>query len=72
MILTINIPKRNRPTNGEILQVLFPDIKIITYYADPHGKELVPFTLNNEDQQVSLDWWDKPYEIPKSNISNKS
>lgn len=72
MVLTINFPQRRKPTNGEVLQALFPDIKIITQYMNPFGDEFMVFTLNNEDQQVSLDWWDKPYEISKSNISNKS
>ena len=66
MILTINIPKRNRPTNGEILQALFPDIKIITQYMNPFGDEFMVFTLNNEDQQVNLEWWNAPYSVKEN------
>lgn len=65
MFLTINIPKRNRPTNGEILQALFPDVKIITQYTNPFGETFIAFTLNNEDQQVNLNWWNEPYKIKK-------
>lgn len=66
MFLTINIPKRNKPTNGELLRALFPDIKIITQYMNSFGDEFMVFMLNNEDQQVNLEWWNASYVVKEN------
>lgn len=62
MILTVNFPQRHRPTNGEVIKALFPDTKIITQYDNPVGDVFIVFTLNNEDMQVNLEWWNAPYK----------
>ncbi len=49
-------------TNGDVIKVLFPDTKIITQYDNPFGDRFILFTLNNEDQQVNLDWWNALYK----------
>lgn len=51
-------------TNGEKLKEIFPDIKIITQYDNPFGDRFMVFTLNNEDMQVNIDWWNAEYKEP--------
>ena len=65
MEIRVNIAKRSKVTNGDVIKALFPDTKIITQYDNPFGDRFIVFTLNNEDQQVNLDWWDAPF-IPKT------
>jgi hypothetical protein len=49
-------------TNGEMMLSIFPNIKIITQYSNPFGDMFMLFAINNEDCQVSLDWWNAPYK----------
>ena len=51
-------------TNGEKLKEIFPDTKIITQYDNPFGDRFMVFTLNNEDMQVNIDWWNAEYKEP--------
>ena len=51
-------------TNGEKIKELFPDTKIITQYDNPFGDRFMVFTLNNEDMQVNIDWWNAEYKEP--------
>jgi hypothetical protein len=57
-------------TNGEKIKELFPDTKIITQYDNPFGDRFMVFTLNNEDMQVNIDWWNAEYKEPitKNNL----
>lgn len=48
-------------TNGEKIKEIFPDIKIITQYDNPFGDRFMVFTLNNEDMQVNIEWWNAEY-----------
>lgn len=49
-------------TNGEKIKEIFPDTKIITQYDNPFGDRFIVFTLNNEDMQVNIEWWNAPYK----------
>ena len=51
-------------TNGEKIQEIFLDIKIITQYDNPFGDRFMVFTLNNKVMQVNLDWWNAEYKEP--------
>lgn len=51
-------------TNGEKLQSVFPDTKIITQFDNPFGDRFMLFTLNDEDMQVNMDWWNAEYKEP--------
>ena len=51
-------------TNGEKIKEIFPDTKIITQYDNPFGDRFMVFTLNNEDMQVNIDWWNSEYKEP--------
>lgn len=51
-------------TNGEKIKEIFPDTKIITQYDNPFGDRFMVFTLNNEDMQVNIDWWNAEYKEP--------
>ena len=57
-------------TNGDMLQTLFPDIKVITQFDNPFGDRFILFTLNNNDIQVELDWWNAPYEEVKQSCNH--
>ena len=59
---SINMLLDKHSSNGDMLQALFPDIKVITQLVDPLGNQFILFTLNNNDVQVELDWWNAPYE----------
>lgn len=49
-------------TNGEKIKEVFPNTKIITQYDNPFGDRFMVFTLNNEDMQVNIDWWNAEYK----------
>ena len=51
-------------TNGEKIKEVFPDTKIITQYDNPFGDRFMVFTLNNEDMQVNINWWNAEYKEP--------
>jgi len=51
-------------TNGEKLKEIFPDTKIITQYDNQFGDRFIVFTLNNEDMQINLNWWNAEYKEP--------
>lgn len=51
-------------TNGEKIKEIFPDTKIITQYDNPFGDRFMVFTLNNEDMQVNIEWWNAEYKEP--------
>jgi hypothetical protein len=60
-------------TNGEKIKEIFPDTKIITQYDNPFGDRFIVFTLNNEDMQVNIEWWNAEYQEPSSSEKpNKS
>ena len=51
-------------TNGEKIKEIFPNSKIITQYDNPFGDRFMVFTLNNEDMQVNINWWNAEYKEP--------
>ena len=51
-------------TNGKKLKETFPDTKIITQYDNPFGDRFMVLTLNNEDMQVNIEWWNAEYKEP--------
>lgn len=57
-------------TNGEKIKEIFPNTKIITQYDNPFGDRFIVFTLNNEDMQVNIEWWNAEYKEPttKNNL----
>jgi hypothetical protein len=64
MQLWINFEKRGRPTNGEVIKILFPKAEIsINEHLGEHG------TVFFEDEEIiilySLEWWNAPYRIGK-------
>jgi hypothetical protein len=60
-------------TNGEKIKEIFPDTKIITQYDNPFGDRFIVFTLNNEDMQVNIEWWNAEYKEPSNSENpNKS
>jgi len=54
-------------TNGEKIKEIFPNTKIITQYDNPFGDRFIVFTLNNEDMEVNLNWWNAEYKEPTTN-----
>ena len=58
-------------TNGEKIKEVFPDSKIITQYDNPFGDRFMVFTLNNEDMQVNIEWWNAEYKEPSSEGTTK-
>ena len=62
-LFRINMLLDKHCNNGDMLQALFPDIKVITQFDNPFGDRFMLFTLNNNDVQVELDWWNAPYEV---------
>jgi hypothetical protein len=53
-------------TNGEKIKEIFPDTKINTQYDNPFGDRFIVFTLNNEDMQVNIEWWNVEYKEPSN------
>ena len=60
MRVLIDIP--DNATNGDVIKAMFPNTKIITQYDNPFGDRFIVFTLNNEDQQVNIEWWNAKYK----------
>ena len=59
MIITINIPKRAHPTNGDVIKALFPNAEINYGLNGVVGVKFIHMTV------FDLDWWNAPYKENK-------
>ena len=57
MQFIVHFGKRKRPTNGEVIKVLFS--------CNERRSNHLIFSNLNDLTIFREDWWDKPYEIPK-------
>lgn len=56
MEIGINIPKRGRPSNGDVIKTLFPAIE-----AERRDDVVDVYGLSSFSVTFKQDWWDAPY-----------